>query len=226
MNAYSDVKAFVFDMDGTLMDTDVDYAALGRVAEDEMVSLGVPEDIIAEDRANLSTDKCMKWVSENLPGSYDGIWDRIGDRATRVEMEHVESAKAFPGALELLGKLRSEGYGIGLLTRGGREYMEAVLRITGSADLFDIAVARDDYPHEEAKPDPRCMQHVADALGVSCKDILFMGDSRVDYDTAVNAGTKFIALCTGSVGRDAWVEYCGPSVTIVPTIADVNELIG
>ena len=226
MKAYPDVKAFVFDMDGTLMDTDVDYSALARVAEDEMIALGVPPEVIAEDRMNLSTDRCMRWVSENLPGSYDGIWDRIGDRATKVEMEHVETAKAFPGALELLRRLRSEGYKIGLLTRGGREYMETVLRLTDSADLFDVAVARDDYPHEEAKPDPRSMQHVADALGVSCKDILFMGDSRVDYNTAVNAGTGFIALCTGSVDRDAWIEYCGPSVTVARTIADVDKLIG
>lgn len=37
-------------MDGTVMDTDVDYVKLARIVEDEFESLGIPEDVIEQDR--------------------------------------------------------------------------------------------------------------------------------------------------------------------------------
>lgn len=225
MNSYSDVKAVVFDMDGTVMDTDVDYVALARVTEDEVVSIGVPPDVIAKDKAVQTTDNCMRWILENKPEALRGIDKRIGDRATAVEMQNYRSAKPVPGTVELVEELRSKGYRIGILTRGGREYMEAVLGITGTAGLFEATVARDDYNHEEAKPSPKSIEHIAGKLGVDPSSVLFVGDSEVDYLTAVNSKIPFIAVCTGNLDENAWSSFAGDGAVILHSVADMKGML-
>ncbi len=116
------IKAVGFDMDGTVMDTNVDYVKLARIVEDEYESLGVPEEVIERDRAEDSMVNGLTWLKENKPESLEGIEDRINDRATAVECEHADEAKPFPGTVELINELRSRGYHVGILTRGGRDY--------------------------------------------------------------------------------------------------------
>ena len=225
VNSYSGIKAVVFDMDGTVMDTDVDYAALARVTEDEIVSIGVPRDVIDQDKAVQSTDHCMQWILANKPDAIRGIDKRIGDRATAVEMQNVQSARPFPGAIELINELHAAGYKVGILTRGGRKYMETVMGVTGTADLFDAAVARDDYPHEEAKPSPKSIDHIAERLGVGSSEILFVGDSEVDCLTASNSHIPFIAVCTGHVDEKAWKAFAGDGAVILPSVADMAGML-
>ncbi len=225
VNSYSGVKAVVFDMDGTVMDTKVDYVALARVTEDEFVSIGVPPEVIDIDRAVQSTDHCIQWIIENKPEAVKGIDVRIGDRATAVEMENVSLAKPFPGTSELIAELRSSGYRVGILTRGGRKYMETVLSITGSSDLFEATVARDDYPHAEAKPSPKSIEHIAGKLGVKPSEVLFVGDSEVDGLTASNSGIPFIAVCTGHTDENAWKAFLGEGAVILPSIAGMIGML-
>ena len=225
MNSYSDVRAVVFDMDGTVMDTNVDYVALARVTEDEIVSIGVPADVIARDKAVQTTDNCMRWILENKPDAIRGIDKRIGDRATAVEMQNYRSARPIPGMKDLMGELRSKGYRIGILTRGGRQYMEAVFGVTGTADLFDATVARDDYHHEDAKPSPKSIEHIAGRLGVDPSSVLFVGDSEVDYLTAVNSKIPFIAVCTGNLDSKAWKDFVGDNAAVIDSVADMAGLL-
>ncbi len=224
MNRYPGITAVVFDMDGTVMDTKVDYVALARVTEDEVISLGVPEEIIAKDKAVQTTDNCMKWIVENKPEALRGIDKRIGDRATKVEMENVDLAKPFPGALDVIRELHSYGYKVGILTRGGREYMETVLRITGTGDLFDATVARDDFGHAEAKPSPKSIDHIAERLGVRPSEIVFVGDSEVDGLTASNSGIPFIAVCTGHVDENRWKGFVRDGDVILQSVADMTGM--
>ncbi len=116
------IKAVGFDMDGTVMDTDVDYVKLARIVEDEYESLGVPEEIIERDRTEDSMVNGITWLQEHRPESLDGIQDRINDRATAVECEHADVVKPFAGTVEIVEELRSRGYRVGILTRGGRDY--------------------------------------------------------------------------------------------------------
>ena len=51
----------------------------------------------------------------------------------------------------------------------------------GIMDRVDAAVAFDDHPTGEQKPNPVAMDHLAKALGVTSKDILYIGDSVWDY---------------------------------------------
>lgn len=212
-------------MDGTVMDTDVDYVKLARIVEDEFESLGIPEDVIEQDRKMDSMQHGIEWLKVHKPEAVDGLEDRINDRATAVECEHADVARPIPGAVELIEKLRSKGYKVAILTRGGRYYANLIMGNSGILGLFDAMVARDDYPRNEAKPNRKSMEHLCERLGVGCDEILFVGDSVVDWRTAVNSGSQFIGVETGHTKRPDWEKAAGRDVHIVNSVADIIGLI-
>ncbi|MBO4502978.1 MAG: HAD hydrolase-like protein [Candidatus Methanomethylophilus sp.] len=116
------IKAVGFDMDGTVMDTVVDYVRLARIVSDEYRSLDVPAEIIERDMEGSTVENGVAWLEEHKPECLDGLQDRLNDRATVIECEHSDLAKPFPGAAEIVKEIRSRGYRVGILTRGGREY--------------------------------------------------------------------------------------------------------
>lgn len=219
------IKAVGFDMDGTIMDTDVDYVKLANIVEDEFLELGVPQEVIDQDKVHKSMNHGIAWLKENNPQSLIGMEKRIGDRATKIECANADKAKPFPGAVELIKELREKGYKVAILTRGGRAYAEMILNASGIFDLFDALVARDDYPQGEAKPSPKSMEHMCEKIGMKCDEVLYVGDGTVDWLTAQNSGAQFIGVESGETDREAWVKAAGPSVVTYPTVAGIRELI-
>lgn len=213
-------------MDGTFMHTKVDYPKLSRVVYDEFESLGVPEDVLLTDNYKLTMDRGIEWLrthggSEHIPG----INERIGRRATEIEMENAAIAVPYPGAVEVLDMLISKGYRVGILTRGGRRYATTVLGEAGVLRKFNAIVARDDYPEEEAKPNPLAMDHLAAALGVKSREILYLGDGIVDFMTADASGASFIGVETGPNSADMWHKKVGWDIRIIPSVAELKDLI-
>lgn len=222
----SHIKAVGFDMDGTVMDSFVDLARMSRVVEDEFVSLGVPAEVIELDRKVHSMDNGLGWLIAN--GKADVLptmGQRIEARATRIEMENADKAKVFPGAVEVIRALISKGYKVGILTRGGREYVTRLLTDAGIMDLFEVIICRDDYPQKESKPARESMEHLAEKLGVKTDEILYVGDGGVDYKTAANSGAQFIGVDSGELTHQGWIDLFGPSVVSVPSIADLKDII-
>lgn len=218
------IKAVGFDMDGTVMNTKVDYVKLGRVIIDEFVEQGVPKEIIDLDIENNSMDNGLKWLSEHKPEAMKLFDKRIGNRATVVEMEFSDIAKPYPGSREIIEKIRSMGYKTAILTRGGREYATKILSDSGMDDLFDALVARDDYPYAEAKPNGKAMEHMCEKIGVRCEEVLYIGDGTADYLTTKNSGSQFIGVET-HMNRKTWEDLAGKSVVTIPTVAELDRFI-
>lgn len=220
------IKAVGFDMDGTFMHTKVDYPKLARVVYDEFESLGVPEEVLQTDNYKLTMDGGIRWLLAHGKSEYvPGINERIGNRATEIEMENADIAVPFPGAVEVLDLLREKGYKVGILTRGGRKYATTVLEDAGVLRKFNAIVARDDYPEEEAKPNPLAMDHLAAALGVRSPEILYLGDGIVDFMTADASGAQFIGVETGPNTAEMWRNKAGKDVRTLPSVADLAKLI-
>lgn len=212
-------------MDGTVMDTLVDYVKLARIVEDEFVFQGIPEEVIEQDRAIDAMTNGLAWLEKNKPEALVGLEKRINDRATAVECEHADLAKPFPGAVDLLKELKSKGYKVAILTRGGRDYAKLILGASGILDIFDGLVARDDYPRAEAKPSAKAMEHMCQQIGVECSEVLYVGDGTVDWRTAVNAGSQFIGVTSGHTDEASWRAAAGDDIVLLPSVADIRKMI-
>ena len=215
-------KAIGFDMDGTLLDTAIDYEKLGNAEAYVLSGLGVPPSELSS--ANDDIDMIRKGVAylnaHGDPVTFDAVCEMVNRRASDVEMEAVDTAECFPGVPELLEELRSKGYRIGLLTRGQRLYAETAMRRCGILGLMDAVDAFDDHPTGEQKPNPVAMEHLADALGVKASEIMYIGDSVWDYYCARDAGAGFIGVAHGENGHKKW-KRLKEDVELIENISDI-----
>lgn len=219
-------KAIGFDMDGTLLDTNIDYEKLGNAEAFVLSGLDVPESVFAG--IGDDTEMIRRGVSylndSGNPMTFDEVCRLVNQRASDVEMEAVDTAECFPGVPEMLERLRSEGYPMGLLTRGQRLYAESAMGRCGILDMMDAVEAFDDHPTGEQKPNPIAMEYLAKRLGVKCCEILYVGDSVWDYHCARDSGAGFIGIARGENGYRKW-ERVKEDVILVEDICDILKYI-
>lgn len=221
-------RAVGFDMDGTFLKSIINYEELANVFFDELTDVGVPPEVIDRTKGrSREIDTGIGWLQENGKAEMiPEVFNNFGKRATNIEMENADLAVLFDGAKETLDALKSKGYKVGILTRGGRKYAEYVLKLNIVLDELDALVARDDYPEDEAKPSPKAMEHLGERLGVRPEEILYVGDHRIDWLTAMNAGSGFYGVLTGHYSSaNTWNEMCGTDVPTLDSIKDLLKLI-
>jgi phosphoglycolate phosphatase len=196
------VKAVVFDLDGTLMDSKIDYEKMGNMIRELLVSMGLPEPL--EDRRKVY--RVIKGGAATLreyglpEASLEATIAVMEDIMNGVELEALDTIELRPHAKDAVAELHGEGLSLGVATRSHREYTVRGLEKHGMLPFFHVVVARDDVPYP--KPDPRHLLHAIGLLGVDPVDTLFVGDTTTDLKTADAAGVEFL----GYWRDDAWAQ--------------------
>lgn len=189
----------------------------------------------------IALDKGYAWMDGHGMGrEKEEIKKRLDGDCTYYELQNSSSARPFPGAPELLTRLRRSGYATGVLTRGSRRYAESILGMFGLLAHFDGIVARDDYDEEtEAKPAPIALTHLGEAMGGTApENILYIGDGIIDFMTAARAGSSFMAVTSGNTDAANWRRsvalflerephpgYSAEDLVILSTVADLGRML-
>ncbi len=219
------VKGVVFDLDGTLIRSSVDFKAMKRRMIDILARYGVPRELLGTDKTTV----------ENLRRA-ERIWDEMGvDQEVRrkalkeveevmneAELEALPTVEAIEGVREALEKLRGKGLKLAVLTRGHQTYAVEALRRAGLLELIDVILTRDTV--RKPKPDPEALLEAAKRLGLGIDEIIFVGDHPMDSACAEGASVRFIAVLTGWMGEDEWravgVSEVVESVSTLPEYLD------
>lgn len=197
------IRAVVFDLDDTLVESTVDYAKFKRLVMERIVSRGEPREkydpgetivaIIARYDRSLRDKGASEATIRERMRELDEIMDG-------VEMERVHDTRAIPGAADVLSRLRKRGIKIGILTRGCSGYAKTALKVGGMEELVDQIECRNS--DTKAKPDPEAYLKLVSRLGVEKDETIFVGDHPIDAQCAKNAGVRFVAVRTGDVPDD------------------------
>jgi HAD superfamily hydrolase (TIGR01549 family) len=196
-----EVAAVLFDIDGTLVETD-DYltrwvSALrigGRLLpEASRVHLARRGVMALEGPANLMVT-VLDAISLDAPAFRLQRWVR---RATGVA--EIVGCECVDGTGEALRVLRSRGYLIGVVTNRDRVDAEALLQGAGLRSLIGTLITREDSAR--MKPHPMPIRLAAEKLGVKAEQCIVVGDTGVDIRAGKAAGSLAVGVRCG-FGQD------------------------
>lgn len=189
-------KGLIFDLDGTLVDTAGDVAAVLNL-------------VLAEERLFPFSDEEVKRLMgggirvliERALGARDrrasqATVDYLYRRFLRSHSEHpLRSTKPFPHTLKVLTELTGRQIAIGVCTNKAEAPARLVLERTGLAAHVSALVGGDSG--YGLKPDPRPLQACAEMLRLRPADVVYVGDHAVDVATARAAGIPVIVVDYG-----------------------------
>lgn len=186
-------RALIFDLDGTLIDS---APAIHAVSNAVLAGQGFPA---------LELDEVRSFVGRGVPHLVRCLLQRHGqdpdgplfatvhdDLILRYETE-VEGNTLYPGVLAALHRLAAMGCPMAVATNKPLRPALAALRHVGLDHFFGVVLGGDSLPTR--KPDPAMVTEAARQMGRT--DVLYIGDSEVDAETALNAGLPFVLFTGG-----------------------------
>ncbi len=222
------VRAVLFDLDGTLVDS---VPALTAGLNDVLRHYGASPmaektvaDLVGKGVRRLIEDV---FTLKGLPSDAATVDEAVALYVSRNVARGNRDAKFYPGALDAVKALRSVGVKTVLVTNKARAMVESFVRDTGLGDFFDAMVAGDDTAHP--KPAGDMLQLGAQKVGVAIADCVMVGDSRNDAEASRNAGAAVRLVKTGyneGVPIEVWGPANGFSAVYDDVPAALKDFIG
>ncbi len=217
------LKAVIFDLDGTLVDT-VDFHAQSWERTFQHFGHQIPYEQIRPQIGKGSDQLLPIFFSlEELNESDDGHGPTFGERMRdyRRELykrEYHPRIKAFPQVRELFLRIKADGKRIALASSATKDDLATYKQIMNVEDLVDAATTTDEV--ESSKPEPDVFFVTLDKLGgIASNDVIVVGDTPYDAEAAGKINLRTIGvLCGGSPEENLRKAGC---IAIYKDIADL-----
>jgi phosphoglycolate phosphatase len=213
---FCSIRALIFDLDGTLIDSKQD---LIRSVNAMLVEMG---------REALSEDTISGYIGHGAPilmarALGNGASEQERERALKFFLAHYEehkldSTRAYPGVAEGLEELRE--LPMAVLTNKPVRVSRRILEGLGLAKYFRAVYGGNSF--ETKKPDPLGAWKALAELGAGAEQAMIVGDSEVDVQTARNAGTLAAAVNYGFGTHD---RETYPADIYLDRLTDVPALL-
>ena len=184
------VKAVLFDLDGTLLDTlpDIQY-----VLNETLRKFDYPEITVEQTRAYIG-EGAYRLVERALPANAENMEEVFEYFKGVYASCNNEHTRPFDGVMDLLARLKAQGVKLAIITNKPQAATEECVK-QFFPGIFDF-VAGDGglFP---CKPDPSLARYAALNLRVSPAECTFVGDGETDALTAKNAGMFGVSVLWG-----------------------------
>lgn len=187
------MRAVVFDLDGTLVDTLADIHALAGVV------------LEAEGLPVVDPDTVRSFIGHGQAHFVERLADHAGIRADEAVRERMLArfaaeyaattglSRLYPGVRDMLAALAAEGVAMAICTNKPAAPTHSVLARFGLTPYFGTVICGDSL--DRRKPDPAPLR--ASIAGLGAGRAVYVGDSEVDAQTAVAAGVPFVLFTRG-----------------------------
>ncbi len=198
------IKGIIFDFDGTLLDSITDIAiACNNVLE----ANGLPIHAI-EKYVDFIGNGARRIVQLALPGEWtenETTVDFFLEKFKKAYNDNlVVHSKLFDGISEMLSFLNNKGIPIAINTNKPHEQTLLIAEKLLSDHKFEVIFGqKDETPR---KPDPAGALMIAETLGFSPSEMLYVGDSDVDVKTALAAKMKILGVEWGYCPKQKMID--------------------
>jgi phosphoglycolate phosphatase len=217
MNAHRNcpLRLIIFDVDGTLVDSQVAIVA-------SMTAAFMAEGLVVPERARilsivgLSLDHAMRELAPDAP-SHDALVEgyKQGFQAQRLRDGSIKGAPLYPGALQTLRNLAGQpDILLGVATGKSKRGLDALLAAHGLEQMFVTRQVADFHP---SKPHPSMIETAMAETGVERAQTVMIGDTSFDMDMAKAAGVAGVGVSWGYHDRTA----LGSAATIIDSFGDL-----
>lgn len=207
-------NVYLFDFDYTLADSSRGIVMCYRNVLERHHHTGITDETI------------KRTIGKTLQESFSimtGITDT--DTLEMYRKEYVKEADThmtantflFPETIEVLTRLKTNGAKLGIIST---KYRYRIMELLGKKlpeNFLDIIVGGEDVQHP--KPAPEGVLFAIGHLGCRKEDVLYVGDSTVDAETAQAAQVDFAGVLHGATTYDELAAY--PHVAIMKTLAEL-----
>ena len=210
-------ELFVFDWDGTVMDTTY---LIARALQEASLKLGYAAPTMETARAAIG----MGWAEiiqmvcpECPPERYDAFCQAYRDWYIHREA----TVRLYEHMPELLQAMHQAGLRLAVATGKSRLGLNRVFGLTGIGPLFEATRTADE---SFSKPNPAMLYELSDETGVPVDRMVMIGDTTHDLLMAQNAGCDGVGLTYGAGTRQQLESI--PSLAVVDSVRELADVLG
>ncbi len=214
------IKAVLFDIDGTLVDSNDLHE---RAWDEAFRSVGARFETQAiHDQIGQGTDMLVPTL---LPDTDAAEQDRLGDLHGAIfKAKYLEHVQPFPGARDLLVRVHDAGQQVVWASSASEEELDHYLELLDVRDILGLTTTADDV--ERTKPAPDIFATMLDKLApLTAAELIVIGDTPYDVEAAGKCGIATIALRSGGVSDDSAVDVYDDVAALLADF-DASRLAG
>lgn len=209
MKEYS---TYIFDLDGTLLDTLGDLAASVNYA---LRSVELPEHSIDDVRRFVGNGVRLLMVRAIEGGDSNPRFEEAYATFRSHYMEHgLDTTQPYPGIMELLKELKARGKKIAVVSN---KFYDATQELVKHFFGEYVSVAIGERENIRKKPAPDTVLEAMRMLGVDKEGAVYIGDSDVDFNTAKNVGIPCVSVLWGFRDREFLESIGAPTFITKPS---------
>ncbi|MGN1376160.1 MAG: HAD family hydrolase [Prevotella sp.] len=193
---------YIFDLDGTLLDTLGDLAAS---VNHTMKQFGFPEHSVNDVRRMVGNG-IRKLIERAIPqGIENPLYDRVYDAFMAYYLEHsIDTTCPYDGIIDLLQALKQRGKNIAVVSN---KYCTATEQLCQHFFKDYVTVAIGESANIRKKPAPDSVLEVMRRMNTDKNHCVYIGDSEVDIETARNSGIPCISVLWGFRDKNFLVSH-------------------
>ena len=206
-------NTYIFDLDGTLLDTLTDLAASTNYA---LRTHGMPEHTIDEVRRFVGNG-VRKLMERAVPDGTDNpLFDEAFATFRQHYMEHsLDTTRPYEGVPDTLAALKAKGCHLAVVSN---KMMAATQELCRHffPETIEVAIGENEAEGIRKKPAPDTVIAALRQLGVGEEGAVYVGDSDVDIDTARNSNLPCISVLWGFRDRDFLLQHGASTLISAP----------
>jgi len=188
-----DLKAFVFDFDGTIAGLTIDFQEMRRAVLAQIKRFDIPDDGLPGLYVLEMISAGKQLIARHFPGHENIFFQQASALVKGIEINAARHGSLLPGTREMLIQLRARNLKTGIVTRNCRDAVNIVF--PDILSFVDIVLTRDETPL--VKPDPDHLRRVLAAFALPAAKVAMVGDHGMDMALAKEVGAYAIGVLTG-----------------------------